>query len=72
MEFSKVFSDLYVFSLNRSINLTDIGLFFIQVYATPEDDDVLLNGFAWRAKSNTAIMVAKNDYTAGLIDVRSG
>jgi len=44
---------------------------FTQVYATPEDDDILINGFAWRAKSNQTIMIAKHDYTAGLVDIRT-
>ncbi|XP_065051402.1 WD repeat-containing protein 76-like isoform X2 [Rhopilema esculentum] len=45
---------------------------FLQVYETPEEDDILINAFCWVAKSKGSIMVAKNDYTVGLVDVRSG
>ena len=57
---------------NLVVLTTSRNLFSPQIYATPEEDDILINGFAWRAQSNKSIMIAKNDYTAGLIDIRSG
>lgn len=63
---------LFIVKLLAQIDIFHNFLSPPQIYATPEEDDILINGFAWRAKSNKSIMVAKNDYTVGLIDIRSG
>ncbi len=45
---------------------------FLQAYAEPEDDNVSLNAFAWIAKSQQTVVVGKNDYSVGVVDIRSG
>eukprot|EP00794_Sanderia_malayensis_P016708 gene16707-18402_t len=66
-------SKIYSCSYDGTLRCCDLEKqLFTEVYAEAEDEDVSLNAFAWIAKSRSTVVVGKNDFTVGVIDVRSG